>query len=135
MEYVFLFILVVSVGIYLTDRKGWNSTAKRLSNIVRAHIESAKPVKKIEKKLEQDAADSWMAEFEGEISETDEKHVIVKTWYGMYGGELTPMFKCKCGYQYWGLDAIHAKRRSEEHVHEQNAAEELLKRNGGTHAW
>jgi hypothetical protein len=134
MEYVILFVLVICVGIYLTDRKGWNATAKRLSNIIRAHIESSKPVKKIETKVKQQALDSWTAEFEGKALD-EPKHVIIKTYFAKYGYSLLPHFKCKCGYGYWGVDIEHAKRLSEEHVNEQNAAEDMRSKNGGTHAW
>lgn len=135
MEYVLLFILVICVGIYLTDRKGWNATAKRLSNIVRAHIESAKPVKKIEKKIERQALDTWTAEFEGKSLDTEPKHVIIKTWYAKVYNDICPSFKCKCGYTDWHVSVDAAARMSKKHVQEQNLAEKLLKRNGGTRAW
>lgn len=126
---------VVSVCMYLADRKGWNATAKRLSNIARAHIESAKPIKEIEKQTEKRALDTWTAEFEGKPLETGPNHVIIKTWFSRVGGSVSPYFKCKCGHTDWHVDIEAATRLSKRHVSEQNNADEMLKRNGGTHAW
>jgi hypothetical protein len=135
LEYVFLLAFVVSVCIYLTDRKGWNATAKRLSTIARAHIESAKPLKQIEKQSEKLALDTWTAQFEGKAIESGPKHVIVRTWFARVGGSVSPHFKCKCGHTDWHVNVDAAARLSKSHVNEQNRAEELMKRNGGTHAW
>lgn len=132
MEYIFWIVIVIGAGIYLTDRKGWNTTAKRLSTIVRAHIESARPLKQIEKKIEQRELDSWTAEFEGT---TGPGHEIVRTWFANFGGELRPFFKCKCGYSTWHVNLDAANRIANEHIFEQNKADELLKKNGGTRAW
>jgi hypothetical protein len=136
MEYIFLIVIVIGVCIYLTDRKGWNATARRLSNIVRANIESAKPIKQIEKKIEQHEIDSWTAEFEGRPVDEGPKHVIIKTWFSELSGVgLRPYYKCKCGYSDWHTDIEYATIKSREHVREQNKADELLKKNGGTKAW
>lgn len=135
MEYVFLVLFFVAVGLYLSDRKGWNATAKRVTKIVRANIESAKTVKAIERKAEKNALDKWTAEFEGKALDTGPKHRIVKTWYGKFSGELRPFWKCKCGHSDWHISIDMASIRSKEHVRQQNHAEELLAKNGGTHAW
>jgi hypothetical protein len=135
MEYVFLVVFAIGIGIYLSDRKGWNATARRLSNIVRAHIESSKPVKQVEKKIEQMELDEWTAEFEGKSLDDEPKHVIVKTWFAEFAQTLRPFYQCKCGYSDWNLDIETADQKSKQHVVEQNKAEELLKKNGGTHAW
>jgi hypothetical protein len=135
MEYVFLIIITIFVCIYLTDRKGWNATAKRLSGIVRANIESAKPIKQIEKKIEQHEIDSWTAEFEGKPADTELGHVIIKTWLGTFGGSDSAHFKCKCGHTDWHVSINEAQRISNKHVEDHNNADALLKKNGGTHAW
>lgn len=135
MEYAFLIAFVVSLWIYLTDRKGWNATAKRLSNIIRASIESAKPVKAIEKVADTYEKDKWTAEFEGKELDTGPKHVIIKTWFGKFGGEVRPHWKCKCGHYDWHITVDAASRTSKDHVREQNQAEINLAKNGGTHAW
>ena len=132
---IFFLSLVVSGALYLSDRKGWNATAKRLTTIVRANIESAKPVKAIEKVAVTHELDKWTAEFEGKQLESNLKHEIVKTWYARVLGTIRPHYKCKCGHTDWELDIDIAVRTSKKHVKEQNAAEVLLARNGGTHAW
>lgn len=132
MEYLFLILIAICVCIYLTDRKGWNATAKRLSVIIRANIESARPIKQIEKKVEQHEIDSWTAEFEGE---TEPGHAIVKTWLGTVGGIDSAHFKCKCGYTNWNSTIERASDSSKKHVLEHNRADEMLKKNGGTRAW
>lgn len=135
MEYVFLVVFLFGVWMYSRDPKGWNATAKRLSNIIRANIESAKPVKAIEKVAETYEKDKWTAEFEGKELDTGPKHVIVKTWYARYGGEVRPHWKCKCGHADWHINLEAASRKSKDHVREQNQAEANLAKNGGTHAW
>lgn len=139
MEYVFLIFFAVLAGLYLADRKGWNATAKRLTNIVRANIEAAKPIKQLEssskKALEQKSKDKWTADFTGKPIDSGKKHEIVRTWYAQYGGGLRPFWKCKCGTSDFHVAVGAAQSAANQHVKEQNQAEELLKRNGGTHAW
>jgi hypothetical protein len=134
---VILFLVVVGgYGIYLSDRKGWNATFKRLSTVARANLEAGKPVKAVTAKTEKDEKDKWTAEFEGKSLELDgPKHEIVRTWYAKISGEVRPHFQCKCGFKDWHLYVPDAKRTANRHVSEQNEAEELLARNGGTHAW
>lgn len=132
-----LFVLAVLGGIqiYRSDRAGWNATFKRLSRMVRASIESSKPVKQLEPVAKKAELDTWTAEFEGKELETANKHVIVRTWYHKIGGEIRPYWKCKCGVSDWHVNVNRANQKSKEHVKEQNAAEKLMARNGGTHAW
>ena len=135
---IFLVALTISTVIYLCDRSGWHATGKRLTNIVRASIESAKTVKALEEKtkaIQQRDKDQWTAEFQGKQLETGPKHEIVKTWFAKFDGDVRPHWKCKCGISDWHMDVPAATRKSEQHVTEQNYAEELLTRNGGTRAW
>lgn len=139
----FSIVLLVAASlcfvIYMLDRKGWNATAKRLSTIVRANIEAAKPIKQLEssskKTLEQKIKDNWSAEFTGQQLDNGLKHVIVKTWYARVSGNVYPHWKCKCGVSDWHISTDRAREKSKAHVRYQNNAEELLKKNGGTHAW
>jgi hypothetical protein len=139
MEYVFLIFFAVLTGLYLADRKGWNATAKRLTNIVRANIEASKPIKQLEssskKVIEQKSKDKWTADFTGKPIDNGKKHEIVRTWYARVGGTVYPHFKCKCGHADFHVTVDAAVRSSKKHVSEMNHAEELLERNGGTHAW
>lgn len=138
---VWLVGLVITFALYMSDRKGWHSTVKRLTTIVRANIEAGKPVKAIEPVK---AFDEWENSFKSienppsaalVPAKPELKHEIVKTWYARVLSEIYPHYKCKCGYVEWELSIATAQRTSEKHVREQNAAEELLARNGGTHAW
>lgn len=141
MEYIFLVVFVASVVMYLTDRKGWHATAKRLTTIVRANIEAGKPVKAIEPVKQFDEWENSFKSIENPPSaalvpaKPALKHVIVKTWYEAVAGSVRPHWKCRCGRYDWELDLSEAHRLSKRHVKEQNAAEELLAKNGGTHAW
>lgn len=132
---IFFISLVVSGVLYLADRKGWNATAKRLTTIVRANLESGKPVKAIDKVAVTKELDKWTAEFEGKQIESGLKHEIVRTWYARVGGTIYPHYKCKCGHSDWHLNIDAADKKSKEHVKNQNHAEVLLARNGGTRAW
>lgn len=146
--FIILFIaLFVCGGVYLTDRSGWNGTAKRLSRIVRAQIESAKPVKSLTRKAVTQELDSWETEFkqiQGIIPDSKLKHRIVKTGYyhaQSYG--LWPRWWCKCGVsQYHALGGgsmssaqREAKRAADHHVSEANKSEEMLAKTNGDFAW
>ena len=138
MEYVFLAFFVINVVLYLLDRKGWHATAKRVTRIVRANIESAKPLKALEQRSDKAEKDKWTAEFEGKAlveGKAAPKHEISRTWYANYGGSVHPFWQCKCGTKDWHLDKDMAGRKAKEHVKDFNEAERLLSLNGGTHAW
>lgn len=135
MEYVFLAIFVIIAGLYLADRKGWNATAKRLTTIVRANIESGKPVKQIERKIEKKAQADWDEQFTGKPVASGKNHEIAKTWYARVGGDVYPHWRCKCGQSGWHINVEHANRTAQAHIRDQNKGDELLKLNGGTRAW
>lgn len=150
MEYVFLLAFVVSVCIYLTDRKGWNATAKRLSNIARAHIESSKPVKALDPSQEHD---DWTQKFKAienppsaalKPIEKPSRHEIVKRdWYETQAYGLWPQWHCKCGakgHEPRGGRSMEATKRaalvsSEKHVLEATESDELRAKTGGKFAW
>jgi hypothetical protein len=136
LEYIIALVVISFViYIYSRDREGWNATAKRLSTIVRANIEGSKPVKAIEPVKEHD---DWTQQFNS-IENPQKpalKHEIVRTWYAKAGtGGIRPHYQCKCGFKDWEMDTNTAQWTSAEHVRDQNAAEALLERNGGTRAW
>lgn len=139
MEYAFLIAFVASLWIYLSVRKGRNATVKRLSNIIRANIESAKPVKELEeyskKALEQKAKDDWTQQYEGDAMNNERKHVIVRTFYARIGETVHPHWKCKCGKTDWHYSVLSATSDANKHVTDQNRGEELLQKNGERRAW
>lgn len=134
---ILLIMMITGTALYRSDPNGWNATFNRISRFTRASLSSGKNAKLLEKLPEKDAKDAWVAQFEGRaITEKPEvKHVIVRTWFQNYGGSISPFWKCKCGAQDWHVAIDAAKRDADMHVKTQNAAEALLARNGGTHAW
>lgn len=141
-------VVFALIGMYFTDRKGWNATAKRLSRLVRAQLESAKPLKKLEKKVVTKELDSWETEFkqlQGITPESQLKHRIVKTgFYKTTSYGLWPEWHCKCGVKgqeptssYQSMEGTYADARksAEKHVDSANKAEELLDKTNGNFAW
>lgn len=150
MEYVFFAALVISIWIYLSDRKGWNATAKRISTIVRANLESGKPVKALEPDKEQD---DWEQQFKAienppsaALKPVNTRHALAKTSYyhtESYG--LWPQWHCKCGAK--GQEATgsysngmesakkRAKAAAETHIRTAIAAEEMQAKTGGKFSW
>lgn len=136
---IFLMVVLATSGIYFSDRSGWNATFKRISRMTRASLESKKEAKLLEKLPQTEAKDAWTAQFNGKavtaITAPALKHEIVQTWFGEYGGSIVPQYKCRCGYKDFGNNVEWARKKAATHVKEQNAAEVLLTKNGGTHAW
>lgn len=148
MEYVFAIAFVVSLVIYLCDRKGFNATAKRISTIVRANIEAKKPVKAIEPVKQFDDWEQQFKEIENPQSlvpvETPKKHVIVRHGYKQAYSGLWPEWTCKCGQRgatpsgIWSDAETHrqAKAEGQTHVSTSNLAEERLEKSrGNDFAW
>lgn len=149
MEYVFLIFFAVLAGLYLADRKGWNATAKRLTNIVRANIEAGKPIKTLSPVKDQD---DWEQQFKAIENPNDslpavpeQKHKIIKhTYTSGLGGDVWPQWVCKCGGKgstptgIWSDKETHEKTRREgqEHVQRMNQVEERIKNaKGKDFAW
>lgn len=151
MEYLFLILFVVAAGVYFSDRKGWNATAKRISTIVRANIEASKPVKAIEPVKQ---FDDWEQKFKAIENPASvavapapvAKHVLVRTSYyktESYG--LWPQWHCKCGTKGHeatgsysnGMESAkrRAKQAAETHIRTATEAEAMLAKTNGTHAW
>lgn len=140
-------VVLALVGIYFTDRSGWHGTAKRLSRILRAQIESAKPIKSLTRKAVTKELDSWETEFkqlQGIPDEKTLKHGIVRTgYYNATNYGLWPRWWCKCGVsQYTALGGgsmeaaqRDARKTAEHHVREANKSEELLAKTNGDFAW
>ncbi len=150
MEYVFLAVFVISIWIYMSDRKGWNATAKRISTVVRANLESSKPVKTIEPVKEFDDWEQKFKEIENPPSAAlkpiNTRHALVRTSYyrtESYG--LWPQWHCKCGEKgheatgSYSDDMESAKRRAkaaaETHIRTAIAAEEMQAKTGGKFSW
>lgn len=137
----------IFVGVlYLSDRPGWNATAKRLSRMVRAQIEAGKPVKALESRHKQTELTQWEADFKAieKPSEAEEpKHVIVQHRYKNAFNGAWPEWVCKCGASGSTPTGVYsdaethrkARLRGERHVKSMNEAEERLKKNGGKFAW
>jgi len=132
--WIVLGLLVGLIIIYNLDRAGWNATGKRISTYIRANIESAKPIKQLEKKHEEVARQDWEQQFYGEV-DTEERHEIIKTWYANTCLGIAAHWKCKCGFKDYHTSTDTAAWCARRHVNEQNAGEKLLKTNGGTKAW
>lgn len=151
MEYVFILLVLVAVSVYLTDRKGWNSTAKRLSTIVRANLEAGKPVAVLEPIKDQDDWSQRFKEIENPpsaalVSAKPANHVLVRTsYYHTQDYGEWPQWHCKCGAKGHeatgsysnGMESAQrrAKRAAETHIQTALAAEEMLAKTKGTHAW
>lgn len=151
---VFLVVVVIGGFIYKADRAGWHATAKRLSRMVRASIESSKPVKEITAKVETHAVESWERDFKAIekpqaaqvalVEPRNQKHVIVKRVYQKVStGEIWPYVYCKCGWKGRNPTGIWSEaetlsrtaRQGEAHVKSQNEAEEKLAKSKGNFAW
>ncbi len=151
MEYLFLIVFVIVVGVYFSDRKGWNATAKRISTIVRANLEAGKPVKALEPVKDQD---DWVQRFKAienpelAVAAPVEpvKHMLVRTSYyktASYG--LWPQWHCKCGAK--GHEATgsysngmgeakrRAKRAAESHAKTAIEAEAMRAKTNGAFSW
>lgn len=125
----------LGTGLYLSDRSGWNATAKRLSKVVRANLEFKKDKDKMLPMLD---SDEWTRQFQGkpaELPEAKKKHYIVKTdFYRTHLGDW-PRWKCKCGQSehtpvlnnFGGLPAAikDAQRDADRHVSQANKQEEI----------
>lgn len=145
---VFIVLVIIGSGMYLSDRPGWHATFKRVSRGVRANLESGKEAKMLEKLPDTDAKEAWMATFEGkplavEQNKTTLKHEIVRHSYEKSLGDLWPKWHCKCGHSYaepviyTGLaDAEkRARQGGQNHVRTQNALEEKLEKSKGQWAF
>jgi hypothetical protein len=148
LEYVFLLALVISVCIYLTDRKGWNATAKRISTIARAHIESSKPIKTLDPVKDKDDWEQKFKEIENPSSakpiEKPKKHAIVKHRYYNAGSQgAWPEWVCKCGQTGHTPTGIwneretleRTRKQGQNHVRSMNEADEKLSNSNGNFAW
>lgn len=139
MELIIVMSVFVAVaggfGLYMSDPSGWKATGKRLTTVMRAHLEAGKPIKELTKEQDKKALDTWTAEFTEKPLETGPKHEIVKTWFAPVGDAVYPHFKCKCGRVDWHINISAATRISKEHVKNMNTADDLMKKNGGTYAW
>jgi hypothetical protein len=143
LEYVFLIVVVFSVVLYLSDPKGWNATAKRLTTIARANLEAKKPIKELEPIKDKD---QWEQEFK-EIENPQplvpvaapKKHAIVKRGYKQAHTGLWPEWVCKCGTRgstpsgIWSDEETHgkAKKEGDTHVYTANLADERLENSKG----
>lgn len=158
-----LFVLAVLGGIqiYRSDRAGWNATFKRLSRMVRANIESSKPIKGITAKVETRAVESWEHSFkaieqpknviasaprygDSVVEPRKLKHAIVKHDYKISSGNMYPRWNCKCGasdyvyvHEWRTLEKAQRDARAggESHVTNANKAEEMLANSRGNFAW
>lgn len=98
---VFLLLMVLAVGMYYSDREGWNATFKRVTFATRAAVES-RSFQRLER-VQTGDKDRWEAEFHGHGSELvvlpEKNHQIVRhDYYKAFGGaELWPRWTCKCG--------------------------------------
>lgn len=150
MEYVFFVAVAFSVWMYLLDRKGWNATAKRISTIVRANLESGKAVKALEPVKDHDDWEQKFKAIENPPSaalkpiEKPSRHVIVKRdWYETQVYGLWPQWHCKCGakgHEPRGGRSMEVTKRaallaSEKHVREATESDELKAKTGGKFAW
>lgn len=133
--YAIVIPLLIAFVLYRLDPKGWQNTFKRLSTLIRANINSSKPVKKLEQTVEKEAKETWTAEFMGLEPSTGKKHEIIKTYYAKVGGGVHPHFKCKCGFSDFWLDLPTARKEARKHVERQNEAERLLELSNGGNAW
>ena len=148
MEYLFLLLVLVPIFFYLGDRKGWNATAKRLTTIVRANIESSKPVKALEPVKEFDAWEEQFKAIENPPSAAPavkpSRHKIIKTdYYKTTSYGLWPRWHCKCGasaYEPLGGETIEraqrrAQKAAEYHVIDGDKTDALLEKTKGAFAW
>jgi hypothetical protein len=165
MEIVFIILFALTVvggiAIYRSDRAGWDATFKRLSRMVRANIESSKPIKGITAKVETRAVESWEQSFkaieqpknviasapkygEAVVEPRNQRHAITKRGYAKVStGELWPQVVCKCGWSgklptgIWSQEETlrRTAEKGESHVHSQNAADEMLSKTKGNFAW
>lgn len=146
---VWLVGLVITFALYMADRKGWHSTAKRLTTIVRANIEAGKPVKAIEPVKEHD---DWAQKFKAienpqqSIEPVTTNHMLVKTsYYSTESYGLWPQWHCKCGVKGHeatgsssnGMESAkrRAKQAAETHIKTAIAAEEMQVKTGGKFSW
>lgn len=127
---IVLVLVLVVVGIYLSDRKGWNQTLRRVSRMGRAQLESRKELALERRKdKHQPLLAEWDKEFTGKAVEpvTEAVHVIVKLDYasGVHNSDYWPRWTCKCGAKAYrvvtgDLRAMEraARRDGEAHVKE-----------------
>lgn len=145
---IFLATLFISALMYAADKKGWHSTAKRLTTIVRANLEAKKPLAVLEPIKESDDWEQRFKEIENPTPlvpiETPKKHAIIRHGYKQSYQGLWPEWVCKCGVRdsvptgIWSDSATHEKARNEgaAHVRSGNLAEERLeKARGSDFAW
>lgn len=148
MEYVFLIAFVISVWIYMSDRKFWNATAKRISTNIRANLEAGQPIPTLEPVKEKDAWEQQFKAIENPPSAAlvpvaaKLRHEIVSHDYELALGRLWPRAKCKCGFKVSTPDGIYSEKetlrktreKAETHVRIMNKADEL-KANGSKYQW
>lgn len=136
-----LFGLVGALGLigtatYRADPKGWQMTVKRLSRTIRAHVESGKPAKQIEK-VKPAEIEEWDAQFHGKpkaIAPVVFEHKIVEKWFATKAGTYYPHWKCSCGHTNWHIDESSANRKAREHMDNFNKAEKA-KASGSKLQW
>lgn len=137
--WIILFIVpIFLVYMYQIDKTGWHGTIKRLSTIIRANLESSKPIKAIEKKAKNKAIDTWTNDYNQALGQglSKKKHEIVKTYFKKRAsGNIYPHYKCKCGFEDWSSSLGMARTYAKEHVEQQNKAEELLAISNGQNGW
>jgi hypothetical protein len=132
---VFLLIVFIIGGIYMSDRQGWNATFKRLSRISRASLESRSTTSI--GRVPTGEKERWMAEFTGKTAELttlpEPKHAIVKhNYYETHMGPW-PQWVCKCGTKQYevviGRLARHeraAARHGKQHVRKMNKQDKTI---------
>lgn len=147
MEFVFLVLFLIATGVYLSDRKGWNATAKRLTTIARANLEAKKPIKTLEPVKDKDDWEQRFKAIENPPSAAlvrakKRKHEIVKRDYELALGRLWPRVTCKCGFSASTPDGIYTEKKTfeltaekgDKHVSIMNKADEL-KESGNNFQW
>lgn len=108
MELILIFASSVIFGgggiLYLSDRKGFHGTAKRLSTLIRASVEGSKVVKALEAKVEDKQSAEWDAEFYG-----DEAGRLSDEAVGINTGRSKPLGKIVTWDEYNKLTAAMVK--------------------------
>jgi hypothetical protein len=151
---VFFLSLVVGGGLYLSDRKGWNATAKRLTTIARANLEAKKPIKALEPVKTFDDWDNQFKALENPQAavpaidparDKNVRHVVVKTdFYDTHLGPW-PQWTCKCGQS--GYEAVldhegamqesirDAKRSADAHIKRGIEVDAMKSKSNGAFSW
>lgn len=145
---VWLVGLVISFSLYMADRKGWHSTAKRITTIVRANLEANQPIKELEPVKD---LDDWTERFDSIenpraalVPAKPKKHEIIKHSYYDAGSQgAWPQWVCKCGGKghvpigIWNEEETlkRARNQGQTHVESMNDADEKLSKSDGKFAW